>query len=88
MLPGTNPLPKDTHRLTHGSSCTRSRGWPCWAPVEGEALDLAKTGFPSVGECCGGVRLEVGVNEEDNTFIDEGEEDGIGVLCLGNWERE
>jgi len=29
------------------------RGWPCWAPILGEVLGLAKAAPPSVWECLG-----------------------------------
>jgi len=43
---GLNHYPKSPHGQTHGSSCTCSRGWPCWAPMGGEALGPAKAGPP------------------------------------------
>jgi len=50
-LPGTiDHYPKTIHGLTYGSSLICSRGWPCWAPMEEEALGPAKAGIPSVGE--------------------------------------
>jgi len=45
-----NHYSKSTHGQTHGSSCICSRGWPCWAPMEGKVLGPDKAGFPSVGE--------------------------------------
>jgi len=41
---GLNHYPKTIHGLTLGSSCICSRGWPCWAPKEGEGLGPAKLG--------------------------------------------
>jgi len=40
---------KTTHGLTQSSNCIYSRGWPCWAPVEREALGPAKVGPPVQG---------------------------------------
>jgi hypothetical protein len=48
-----NHQPKSTYGGTHGSSCTCSRGWPCWASMGGEALDPVKAWCPNVGECQG-----------------------------------
>jgi hypothetical protein len=53
-LQGLNHQPKSTHGGTHGSRCICSRGWPCQASMEGEALVPMKAQFPNVGECQGG----------------------------------
>jgi len=45
---GLNHYPKTIHGLTHGSSCICSGGWPCWAPMEGEALGPDKAEHPPV----------------------------------------
>ena len=37
-----NHQPKSTHREGHSSSHIYSRGWPCLAPVEGEAFGSVK----------------------------------------------
>jgi len=44
---GLNHYPEATHEQTHGSNYICSRGWPCWAPMGGEALGPAKAGPPS-----------------------------------------
>jgi hypothetical protein len=52
-LPGTKPPTKEyTWRdpWLH-VYCTCSRGWPCRASIEREALGPMKSGCPSVGEC-------------------------------------
>jgi len=38
--------PKTIHGLTQDSNSICSRGWHCWAPMEGEALGPAKIGSP------------------------------------------
>ena len=50
---GLNHQPRSTHGRTHGSSCISSRGWPCWASMEEEALGPVKAPCPSLGECEG-----------------------------------
>jgi len=58
VLPGINYKPKSTHRWTHGSTHTCSRGWHCSASIGGKALGPVKAHFLNVHECqC----LEMGV---------------------------
>jgi len=47
--------------------------------VEGEALDPAKAGTPSVGECQG---VRRGWLRRENTLIEEGEGEGIWAYVL------
>jgi len=43
---GLNHYLKTIHGLIHASSCICRRGWPCWAPMEGEAFIPIKVGPP------------------------------------------
>jgi len=46
--------------------------------------------LPRMDSQCRGMlgRGRGGVDREGNTFIEEGEGDGIGGLCPRNWERK
>jgi len=54
-LPGTKPLPKDYIWTDPWLQLHMQQRMAFWAPIEGEAIGPAKAGFPSVGECLGGV---------------------------------
>jgi len=87
-LPGTKPPSKDYTWTDHGSNCIGSRGWPCWEPMEGEALGPTKVGptttTTSVGEWRGAGTG--GGWWGEHPYRRRG--DGIGGLCPGNQERE
>jgi len=42
--------PKSIHGHTMALAAFVNRGWPCWAPMGGEALGLVKAQCSSLGE--------------------------------------
>jgi len=85
-LPWTKPLPKDYTWTDLWPSCICSKGWPCWPPMREEALDPAKAGSPSVGECQGGEMGSGGGWEEGPPLWNKGKRMGQGVYWQETWK--
>jgi hypothetical protein len=87
LLDTAPQIPRGNHQpvSTHGSSCTRSRGWPFRTSMGGEALGPGKASCPSVRKCQGS-EAGVGGWVGDHTYRSRGRDDGIGVFQRRNWE--
>jgi hypothetical protein len=83
---GLNHQLRSTHGGNHGSRRIRSRGYPCWTSMGGEALGSVKDWCPSVGE----FKIEeagVGRWVGEHPHRSRGRDNGIRCFQGGNQER-